>query len=92
MDNAAEEILNYLKSHLPSYPFHAKTDSAFVAELIDDFQDLDILEETKAFRWYYESEPAFKLKNPRLGLRRWLTKASTWRRKHLQTPDSQTLP
>lgn len=80
MDNTAEEILNYLKSQLSSYPFHAKTDSAFVAELIDDFHDLDILEETKAFRWYYESLPAAKLKNPRLGLRRWLAKAKAWRR------------
>ena len=90
MNNAAEEILNYLKSQLASYPFHAGIrsipselhDSAFVAELINDFQDLDILEETKAFRWYYESEPSAKLKNPRLGLRRWLAKAKVWRRDH----------
>lgn len=86
MDNSAQEILNYLEDHVSSYPFHAETDSAFVAELINDFQDLDILEETKAFRWYYESEPAAKLKNPRLGLRRWLAKANAWRKVH--PPDS----
>lgn len=80
MDNAAVDILNYLKSRISSYPFHDETDSAFVAELIDDFPDLDILEETKAFRWYHENEPDSRLKNPRLGLRRWLAKAKAWRR------------
>ena len=80
MNNTADDILSYLKSHLSSYPFHDKTDSAFVAELIDDFQDLDILEETKAFRWYYENDLASRLKNPRLGLRRWLAKAKAWRK------------
>ena len=92
MDNIAEDILNYLKSHLSSYPFHAKTDSAFVAELIDDFQDLDILEETKAFRWYYENEPAAKLKNPRLALRRWLAKAKAWRKERPQVSGLQPQP
>ena len=90
--NNTEDILNYLKKQLSSYPFHAKTDSAFVAELIHDFQDLDILEETKAFRWYYESELAPTLKNPRLGLRRWLAKAKAWNREHPQTSGLQQLP
>jgi hypothetical protein len=31
-----------------AYPFDPKLDEAFVHELIEDFHDLDILEETKA--------------------------------------------
>lgn len=79
MKNTAEKILNYLKTQLPSYPFNAKIDPIFVAELIEDFQELDLLEQTKAFRWYYDNEPASKLKNLRVALRRWFANANARR-------------
>ena len=45
--NAPEPILHYLSKQIPDYPFDPKLDEAFVHELIDDFHDLDILEETR---------------------------------------------
>jgi hypothetical protein len=47
--NEAEPILDYLKSRIPAYPFDARLDAEFVEELLVDFRDLDILEETKTF-------------------------------------------
>jgi len=37
-----------------------------------DFPGLDVLEEVKTFRWYYDSEPASQAGNPRASLRRWI--------------------
>jgi hypothetical protein len=76
MSNATEDMLNYLR-HLPSYPFDATMDAAFVQELVDDFPEIDVLEETKAFRWYYDNEPASKMRQVRLGLRRWILRAQS---------------
>src|SRR3954469_1437184 len=77
--NAPEPILDYLKNQIPAYPFDPKLDEAFVHELIEDFHDLDILEETKTFRWYHNNRPADRFKNVRVGLRRWI--ANSWARK-----------
>lgn len=77
--NAPEDILGYLKNHMPAYPFDPQLDAEFVHELIADFADLDILEETKTFRWYYNNRPVQRFKNVRVGLRRWITNA--WTRK-----------
>jgi hypothetical protein len=77
--NAPQPILDYLRNHIPAYPFDPKLDEAFVHELIEDFQDLDILEETKTFRWYHNNRPADRFKNVRVGLRRWI--ANSWARK-----------
>jgi hypothetical protein len=76
----AEQILAYLKDRLPAYPFNAQLDADFVHELIEDFPDLDILEETKTFRWYYNNQPVTRFKNVRVGLRRWIANAWTRRR------------
>lgn len=73
--STAEEILTYLQSRMPAYPFDARLDAEFVGELIGDFPDLDILEETKTFRWYYQNRPANCFKNVRVGLRRWVASA-----------------
>ncbi len=81
MSNTVQDILSYLKTHLPSYPFDAKIDPLFVSELVEDFQNVDILEETKAFRWYYDNDPASRLKNLRLGLRRWIARAQGRRKR-----------
>ena len=45
-------ILDYLRK-IPIYPFDPKIDPDFVEELVTDFASvIDILEETKAFRWF----------------------------------------
>lgn len=77
--NAPDNILAYLKDQLPAYPFDPKLDAEFVRELINDFDDIDLLEETKTFRWYYNNQPAARFKNVRVGLRRWI--ANAWTRK-----------
>jgi hypothetical protein len=77
--NQTEQILDYLQSRMPAYPFNHALDAEFVDELVHDFQDIDVLEETKAFRWYYDNRPADRFKNVRLGLRRWIVNA--WTRK-----------
>jgi len=73
--NAPEDILAYLKGRLPAYPFDPRLDAEFVDELITDFREIDILEETKTFRWYYQNRPADRMKNLRVGLRRWIASA-----------------
>jgi hypothetical protein len=74
--NTPEPILDYLQNQIPEYPFDRKLDEEFVHELIADFQDLNILEETKTFRWYHNNRPAARFKNVRVGLRRWI--ANSW--------------
>lgn len=71
----AVEILDYLKEKIPSYPFKPTIDNDFVDELVHDFQHLEILDEIKAFRWYYDNDPVAKVSNVRLSLRRWLSNA-----------------
>lgn len=73
--NHPEVLLHYLQHQLPAYPFELKIDTEFVRELIDDFGHLDLLEQTKTFRWYYNNQPARQLPNLRVGLRRWLAYA-----------------
>ena len=73
--NAPEILLHYLQYQLPAYPFDLKVDAEFVRELLDDFDHLDLLEETKTFRWYYNNQPVQRLPNVRVGLRRWLANA-----------------
>lgn len=75
--NAPEPILAYLQGQLPAYPFDPKLDAEFVQELIDDFHEVNILEETKTFRWYYNNRPSDRFKNLRAGLRRWIANART---------------
>jgi hypothetical protein len=74
--NSTGEILAYLETRLPGYPFSPQIDPDFVNELLDDFPDVPVLEEIKAFRWYHENDPANRVANIRLAIRRWITKAS----------------
>jgi hypothetical protein len=71
----ATAILDYLATRLPAYPFKPDVDAPFVDELLDDFPDVDVLEEIKAFRWYYENQPVTRLRHPRVTLRRWIANA-----------------
>ncbi len=68
-------ILDYLERRVPGYGFIRSVDSLFVEELLDDFPSVDILEEIKTYRWYYDNEPLSRMKNQRAILRRWIAKA-----------------
>ena len=69
------QILDYLEHYLAAYPFDPDLDTRFVEELLRDFPDLDVLEQIKAFRWYYDDAPLAGIKKPRVVLRRWLANA-----------------
>lgn len=47
---AISAVLDYLEHQLPGYRFEHRIDLLFVRELLEDFPDVDILEEIKAFR------------------------------------------
>jgi hypothetical protein len=74
-DRVVPRILDYLERRLPGYPYNDAVDRPFVEELLDDFPDIDILEEVKAFRWYYENQPLARVRTPRVALRRWIANA-----------------
>ena len=69
------EILLYLQFCLPGYPFDPNIDNDFVDELVDDFPESEVLEEIKAFRWFYLNQPAAHVRNLRLAIRRWIVNA-----------------
>lgn len=71
-----DNLMGYLKC-LPAYPFDDTVDTDFVAELLEDFPGVDVLDQVKAFRWYHDGDPAAHNKNLRLAIRRWLAKART---------------
>jgi len=75
---AVEAVLGYLRQHLPTYPFDAELDGEFVRELAADFADVDLLEETKSFRWYY-CQKETSVRSMRLALRRWIANAKNRR-------------
>lgn len=68
-------VLAYLESQLPGYPFNPDIDAPFVEELAADFPTVDLLEQIKTFRWYYDNEPLSHAKKPRLKIRRWIAGA-----------------
>ena len=74
-NEATQGVLDYLEHRMPAYPFDAALDQEFVDELLADFPHVDLLEEIKAFRWYYANgtDPSPRL--ARIRLRRWLHKA-----------------
>jgi hypothetical protein len=67
-------VLDYLE-RMPGYPFDPKIDADFVSELSDDFPEIDILEQVKAFRWHHDGRPAQHFKSIRPAIRRWLATA-----------------
>ena len=74
-DETAAAVLDYLAQHLPGYPFDPEVDAAFVDELLDDFADLDVLEQLKRFRWYYDNRPLANIRNTRGAIRAWIRRA-----------------
>ncbi len=69
-------VLTYLQHSLPGYPFDPDIDHDFVEELFDDFPSSKVLEEIKAFRWYHDNQPAVRVRNLRLAIRRWILNGS----------------
>ena len=69
-------ILAYLQHSLPGYPYDPDVDHDFVDELVADFPQSDVLEEIKAFRWYHDNQPAARVRNLRLAIRRWIVNGS----------------
>jgi hypothetical protein len=78
VDPYTDRVLDYLEHHLPGYPFLKSTDVLFVQELQRDFPELDILEEIKTFRWYFDDLASKK--THRAALRRWISRSKDWRR------------
>jgi len=78
MDPAVADVLIYLREKLPGYPFQLALDTLFVGELLEDFPDIDVLEEVKTYRWYYDHE--LSKKNHRASIRRWMTNTKPRRR------------
>lgn len=77
--NHAGAVLAYLQHQMPAYPFDPKLDAEFVRELLDDFhEEVDVLDETKGFRWFYCQQPP-PPRSVRLSLRRWIANAKTRR-------------
>ncbi len=77
--NLATTVLAYLQHQMPAYPFDPKLDAEFVRELLDDFhEEVDVLDETKGFRWFYCQQPPPQ-RSMRLSLRRWIANAKTRR-------------
>jgi hypothetical protein len=68
------QVLSYLETSLPGYPFDDGIDNDFVSELLTDFPNVDILDEIKAFRWYHNNKPAAQASTIRLALRRWVAR------------------
>lgn len=77
---AHQNILDYLQ-RIPLFPFNPDIDPEFVEEIVEDFASvINVLDETKAFRWYHADQATAQLRNPRLSLRRWLNNARKPRR------------
>lgn len=74
-----DAILSYLERDLPNYPFDARLDAPFVREILTDYPGLDVLEEIKMLRWYYNNRPPFD-RQPRAYVRRWMARAARIKR------------
>ena len=78
IDPVATDVLLYLRDKLPGYTFQLDLDTEFVRELLDDFPDVDVLDEIKTYRWYYHRELAKK--KHRASIRRWMANTKSRRR------------
>ena len=79
-DPNIQRVLDYLQNQFPGYPFLKSTDTLFVEELQRDFPHLNILEEIKTFRWYFDDDLSRNKKTQRATIRRWIARSDDWRR------------
>jgi len=75
-------LIDYLEHHLPGFPFLRATDILFVRELQQDFPELNLLEEIKTFRWYFDEDLPSKKRTHRAAIRRWLARSKDWNRSY----------
>ncbi len=80
IDHRSQSVLDYLEHDFQAYPFHKALDSLFVLELLRDFPHLDLLEEIKTFRWYFDDQLPSKRRTLRASLRRWIARSKDWNR------------
>ena len=73
-DHRITDLLDYLQHRFSAYPFNRKLDTAFILELAADFERVNLLEQIKPFRWYYDDDLS-RLGNPRAALQRWMARA-----------------
>ena len=74
LDHRVTDVVDYLQHGFSAYPFNRKLDTAFILELAADFERVNLLEQTKTFRWYYDDDLS-RVGNPRAALRRWMARA-----------------
>ncbi len=74
LDHRVTDVLDYLQHGFAAYPFNRKLDYAFILELAADFEQVNLLEQIKTFRWYYDDDLS-RVGNPRAALRRWMVRA-----------------
>lgn len=74
--NGCEVLLNYLRDKIPGYSFEEERDRLFVNELLEDFPEIDHLEELKKFRlWVFDTGVS---KGYRMILRKWFLRSGKW--------------
>jgi hypothetical protein len=83
-------ILDYLEHQLPSCRFDGRLDPLLVRELLEDFPDMDILEEIKNLRWYHDHQPLPGGKTQRITLRRSRSQSRALRLLLIPLPGDQT--
>jgi len=72
--SSEQQLLSVLQS-VAGYPFDAAKDLQFVRQLAEDFPDVDLLAEAKAWRTYKLDRPLEKKSNARSQFRNWVAKA-----------------
>lgn len=73
--DGCEDLLDYLRNKIPGYSFEEEIDRLFVNELLEDFPDIDHLEELKKFRLWFFDTGKDQLKSYRIVLRKWFRRA-----------------
>ena len=73
--DGCDALLSYLRDKIPGYSFEEEMDRLFVNELLEDFPDVDHLEELKKFRLWLFDMGKDHLKNYRIVLRKWFRRA-----------------
>lgn len=73
-----QQLLSALQS-VAGYPFDEAKDLQFIRQLAEDFPDVDLLAEAKAWRTYKLDRPLEKKSNARSQFRNWLSKARQFR-------------
>lgn len=85
-----KRCLNELAS-VPGYKVDYEKDVPFLRELINDFPELDILQQLKTWKARKIDEPLTKKTKPRAQIRNWCNKTEEWRKERLEKT-KQTKP